>query len=146
MSAHKGACLSVCTRCRPPDYGGEDIERPGYRLAQALLADADVQSDPFNLRGIHCMSQCKRPCVVALSAPEKFTLVFGDLKPETDHGAIRALAKQYADSPDGLILRANRPECLRAGILGRIPPLDYAGDLLIPNFTSPPNSMKGPSK
>ena len=85
MAIQNGACLSVCTRCRPPDFAGEDVERPGYRMAEALLAGADVGADPFSLRGIHCMSQCKRPCVVALSAPQKFTLVFGDLSPETDH-------------------------------------------------------------
>lgn len=143
MDTRNRACLSVCTRCRHPEFSGEDVERPGYQLAEALLADTDVGADPFRLRGIHCMSQCKRPCVVALSAPQKFTLVFGDLSRETDPGAIRDLAKQYAESPDGLILRADRPECLRAGILGRIPPLDYSGDLLIPQFTSPAHPTKG---
>jgi len=81
------------------------------------------------------MSQCKRPCAVAFSAPAKFTLLFGDLAPETDVDAILHLAGQYAQSTDGLIQRADRPACLRSGILGRIPPLGYADELLDPTFS-----------
>lgn len=137
MATRELACLSVCTRCRPADFIGTDIERPGYRLAAALLQDSCIETMPVRLRGIHCMSQCKRPCVVALSAPKKFTLVFGDLSPDTDHPAVLALAEQYASSTDGLVPRPERPACLRASILGRIPPLDYEGELLVPKFNLP---------
>lgn len=137
MATRNLACLSVCTRCRPADFPGADIERPGYRLAAALSNGMSVKVGAFGLRGIHCMSQCKRPCVIAFSAPEKFTLIFGDLNSETDQFAVLALARQYAESSDGLIPRSERPECLRAGILGCVPPLDYGGELLVPKFTLP---------
>jgi len=144
MPSRDSACLSVCTRCRAPDFTWGELTRPGYRLAEMLARDADPLAEPFRLRGISCMSQCKRPCVVALSAPAKFTLLFGDLNPETDPAAIRALARQYADSTDGIVARADRPACLRAGILGRIPPFDYTGDLLVPELSQPTIKTKGP--
>lgn len=81
------------------------------------------------------MSQCKRPCVVALSGPAKFTLLFGDLAANTDAGAVLKLAAQYAKAPQGLVQRADRPEPLRTGILGRIPPLVFGGDLIDAEFT-----------
>lgn len=137
MLTRTRVCLSVCTRCRPPDFAGPDNERPGYQLAGSILRRARHEATrPFTLttRGVRCMSQCKRPCVVAFSAPAKFTLVFGDLDPQTDADAVMKLARQYAASTDGLVLRSDRPAPLRAGILGRIPPLGYAGDTIDESF------------
>ncbi|MGD1888069.1 MAG: DUF1636 family protein [Cohaesibacteraceae bacterium] len=130
-------CLSVCTRCKPPSFAGADTERPGYQLAGTILQHAREATDAtfsLTIRGVRCMSQCKRACVVALSAPAKFTLVFGDLDVETDADAVVALAHQFAHSPDGLVPRSERPAPLRAGILGRIPPLGYAGEALDERF------------
>ena len=81
------------------------------------------------------MSQCKRACVIALSGPSRYTLVFGDLDPHGNAEAILELAGQYATAPDGLVERAERPEALRAGILGRVPPLHLDGGPIDPDFT-----------
>lgn len=146
MATRKQVCLSVCTRCRPADFAGADHERPGHRLAEAVLSlaqGADPTEVDLTLRGIHCMSQCKRPCVVALSAPEKFTLLFGDLQPETDAADILSLARQYAESDERLVPRPDRPACLRSGILGRVPPLGYSGELRIPAFSLSSNRQEG---
>ncbi len=127
--------LSVCTRCKPPDFTGPDEERPGYKLAGAVLdAVRENPSANLRLRGVRCMSQCKRPCAIALSAAGKYTLLFGDLDPATTVSDILTLTDQYTTSPDGLVPRDQRPEPLRAGILGRIPPLGYDGDALDPTF------------
>ena len=126
--------LSVCTRCRPPDFTGRLKERPGYKLAEAVLARIREEAVPgLTLRGVECMSQCKRPCAVALSAHGKFTLIFGDQEQDVD--AILALARQYAESEEGLVPRTDRPQPLRESILGRVPPLDYAGEMLDPTFS-----------
>ena len=128
--------LSVCTRCKPPDFIGSDEERPGYKLAGAVLdAVRENPSPNLALRGVRCMSQCKRPCVVALSAPDKYTLFFGDLDPGTTVSDILTLADQYAASANGYVPRDQRPEQLRAGILGRIPPLCHVGDVIDDTFT-----------
>ena len=132
------ASLSICTRCRQPGFVGPDDQRPGYVLAKAIHArfsDSAAAQLGVSLRGVRCMSQCKRPCAVALSGASKYTLVFGDLDPGTDAEAILELARQYAQAPDGLVARADRPKPLRAGILGRIPPLGLDGDPIDPDFT-----------
>lgn len=139
-------CLTVCTRCRPPEFTGPDEERPGYKLAAAILRRVQRHAAlplAIHMRGARCMSQCKRPCVVALSAPAKFTLLFGDLSAGTDAHAVITLAQQYAESSDGLVPRAERPAPLRAGILGRIAPLGFAGDIIDPALAFPPNPTKG---
>ncbi|MEN0001764.1 MAG: DUF1636 domain-containing protein [Pseudomonadota bacterium] len=142
MDTQNRVCLSVCTRCRPPEFKGSDQERPGYRLAAEILrlaSDDPLAQSRLTVRGIQCMSQCKRPCVVALSAPDKFTLVFGDLDVWADAEAVMTLVHQYAQSADGLVPRSDRPASLQAGILGRIPPLGYAGEIIDPDFSYPPN-------
>jgi len=145
MQAEGHATLSVCTRCRGTSAHDCDTKRPGYRLAERirqLFADSDAARKGVALRGVRCMSQCKRPCVVALSGPGKFTLLFGDLSANTDADAVLELAARYAAVPDGLIQRADRPEPLRAGILGRIPPLFLENDLIDADFTLSPTLQK----
>ncbi|MEM6381400.1 MAG: DUF1636 domain-containing protein [Pseudomonadota bacterium] len=147
MDHQSQICLSVCTRCKPPGFSGPDHRRPGYLLAEAVLrALRQTPAYRLVLRGVRCMSQCKRPCVLALSAPGKYTLLFGDLDPQTiapeaAAPAILTLADQYAVSADGYVPRDRRPAPLRSGILGRIPPLGHTGDAIDETFAFPPNSF-----
>ena len=145
MQASERATLSVCTRCRRQGDTVGEAERPGYRLAERIryrLSESEAVRLGVALRGVRCMSQCKRPCVVALSGPGKFTLLFGDLSADTDADSVLKLAAQYALAPDGLVPRADRPEPLRAGILGRVPPLIFEGDLIDADFTLLPTLHK----
>ncbi|MEM9106071.1 MAG: DUF1636 domain-containing protein [Pseudomonadota bacterium] len=137
-------CLSVCTRCRQPEYIGPDSQRPGYRLAVAIharFAESAAGRLGMGLRGVRCMSQCKRPCAIALSGADKYTLIFGDLEPHRDTQAILDLAEQYAVIPDGYIPRAERPESLQSGILGRVAPLHFVNDPVDPDFFIPSSQM-----
>lgn len=126
------AVLSICMTCRD----GRETEtgtRGGSRLAVAIhsriggLAAAGVA-----LRGVKCMSQCKRPCIVSISQNDKFTYVFGDLDPdEAGHTeALIELVERYNKAPEGFLERRDRPERLRANILGRFPPLRSASSLV----------------
>ena len=126
------AVLSICMTCRD----GRETEtgtRGGSRLAEAIhsqiggLAKAGVA-----LRGVKCMSQCKRPCIVSLSQDDKFTYVFGDLDPdEPAHiEALIELVERYNKAPEGFLERRDRPELLRANILGRLPPIRSASPLV----------------
>ena len=117
--------LSVCFRCRSPDWqGGPEDARPGSALADALGQEAVRRGiDLAVLRDVRCMSQCKRPCVVAFSSLAKFTYLFGDLDPSRDAGAVLDAFMVYNASADGFMERFERPEVMRDGILGRIPPL-----------------------
>jgi predicted metal-binding protein len=119
------ACLSVCFRCKPEGWSGDaDTRRPGADLADSIEAEATRRGIDLDvLRDVRCMSQCKRPCVVAFSHPEKFTYLFGDLDPARDAAAVLDAFVLYCAKPEGFMERFERPEALQAGILGRVPPL-----------------------
>lgn len=137
MARKDDTTLSICTRCRPVGETMDDEQRPGYRLAQAVhsrFSNSQAAKCGVALRGVKCMSQCKRHCVIGLSGSGKFTLLFGDLNPQYDAVAILQLAAEYAEQSDGLVQRADRPEALRASILGRVPPIGH-DDLVDPDFT-----------
>ena len=118
--------------CRDGREADQD-SRGGTRLAQCILARWEAQgSSEFRFRGVECTSQCKRPCIVSLSAPQRFTYVFGDLDPEDpDHvEALFELAALYNDAPEGFLERAERPKPLRASILARLPSWDSTSKLV----------------
>lgn len=126
--------LSICMTCRDGREGAGGV-RGGTRLAQSVLTRVgDPSTKGVKLRGVQCMSQCKRPCVASLSAQGKFTYVFGELDPERDDhvDALLALAALYRYAPEGFLERGERPEPLRTNILGRLPPLDSASHLITP--------------
>lgn len=129
--------LSICLRCcdgREETDAGLD-QRGGHRLARAVAAEFEsgiAASHGVTLRGVNCMSQCKRACTVALSGRGRFTYLFGDLDPEIHSADVLAVAAAYADAPDGFLPRPSRPQVMRAGILGRVPPLGFEGDLVEP--------------
>lgn len=122
--------LSICTTCRD---GREraDCLRGGARLAQAVLARTDEKMG-LELRGVRCMSQCKRPCVASLTAHRRFTYVFGDLDPEKPDyiDALLDLVLRYKNAPEGFLARDERPNLLRANILGRLPPIGSQSTLV----------------
>ena len=68
----------------------------------------------------------------SFTAADYFTYSFGDLDPEcSEHiDALFTFAEIYASAPEGFVLRNDRPEVLRAGILGRYPPIKTASELV----------------
>jgi predicted metal-binding protein len=118
--------LFVCKSCAfsstQRDY---KEQRGGYHLLQSLLnlQQQWALQSKYNVKAVDCLSACNRPCVVALAAPSKTTLMFGDLPPLQSASAVLQLAEQYYASEDGIVPRQERPDLLKKGILARIPPL-----------------------
>lgn len=117
----------VCTTCRPADVP-RDQPAPGAALLEAVQVAAwDV--DPAQLahvriRGVECMTGCNRACTVTFQAAGKYLYYFGDLAADAETAAhILACAQLHAETPDGTLLRNDRPTRMRNGILARIPPL-----------------------
>jgi predicted metal-binding protein len=115
----------VCTTCRDPQ-DPPDAERAGARLHRAVAALAGERDAPVEVIGVECLSVCKRPCTVALSAPGKWTYVYGDFSPETGAETLLAGAALYAEAPDGLIPWRQRPDALKRGVVSRMPPFPPA--------------------
>lgn len=131
MRAMAVPTLSICLTCRDGREGDRGDIRGGARLAEAVCA-ANWRGCPVQLRGVRCMSQCKRFCVVSLTAHDAFTYLFGDLDPDdrTHVQAIHDLIPLYRAAPEGFLGRDARPEPLRASILGRLPPVGAKSDLV----------------
>ncbi|MEM6848142.1 MAG: DUF1636 domain-containing protein [Pseudomonadota bacterium] len=138
-----GVVLSVCLRCRDGREDDHADERGGARFARAVaaaIAEQDGDLPAFEARGVRCMSQCKRACTVSLTAPGAFTWLFGDLDPDKHADDVLALVRLYAQSPGGFMARADRPPPMRAGVLGRLPPIGSAHDIIEPLVPPPGKS------
>lgn len=110
------ATLFVCVTCK----AGE--ERPGQALYDALVER--MQDEPgVTLRAVECLSVCKRPCTVALSARGKWTYVVGDLSQASHLDDIVVAARRFAQTTDGLVPWRERPVPFRKGVISRTPPL-----------------------
>ena len=115
----------VCVSCR----SGPDLsQRPGQVLFDALHArlsegpeSAAGPTATVEVKAVKCLSVCTRPATIALSAPDKWTYVIGDLSP-IDSEAILAGARDFAATPDGIVPWNQRPLCFRKGTVSRTPP------------------------
>ena len=132
MSGGPIPTLSICLRCRDGRESARADVRGGARLADAVCDLVARRGCDADLRGVRCMSQCKRSCVVSLTAPGSFTYIFGDLDPEApDHAqAILDLIPLYRSAPEGFVARDTRPAPLRGSILGRLPPIGTSSELV----------------
>lgn len=131
--SHNKPILSFCITCRDGHEAVQKDIRGGTRLAQAFMDYSEsVQQPIFELRGVRCMSQCKRSCIVSLSASGCFSYMFGDLSAsEPSHvEALGELIPLYLAGPEGFLQREDRPEPLRTRILGRLPPPGSSSSLV----------------
>jgi len=112
--------LHVCITCRAGQTLAEGETAPGARL-HAALVEAGVPDD-VNLVPVECLSACSQGCSVALSAPGRWSYVYGRLSADNARDVI-AGASAYAAAPDGVVPWRSRPEIFRKQSLARIPPL-----------------------
>ncbi|WP_426439210.1 DUF1636 family protein [Bradyrhizobium genosp. P] len=112
--------LHVCTTCRAGQTLEEGEVTPGARLHSAIL-DAGVP-DGVTLVPVECLSACSQGCSVALSAPGRWSYVYGRLSAANATDVI-AGASAYAAAPNGIVPWRSRPEIFRKQSLARIPPV-----------------------
>lgn len=112
--------LLICSTCRAgePFVEGEPV--PGERLARAALAAP--APDGVRIARVECLSACSQGCAVALSAPGRWSYVYGRMT-EADVPEILSGAAAYAAAPDGLVPWRERPEIIRKNSLARLPPI-----------------------
>ena len=116
-----GVTVLVCVTCKHADEGGV---RPGRALFDALETRIALRGlGDVALRPVECLSVCKRPCTIALSAPDKWTYVVGDLDIDANADDVIDAALKFAATPDGLIPWRERPQSFRKGVISRVPPL-----------------------
>jgi predicted metal-binding protein len=113
--------LHVCTTCKA-NLPVEDGETPlGAQLYAAILAGEPPEG--VRIIGVECLSACKEGAAVALSAPGRWSYVYGRMTP-ADAADILSGAAAYARAPDGLVPWRERPIIFRKQSLARIPPME----------------------
>ena len=116
--------LSVCLTCRD---NREEIygDRGGTRLARKVHQELG-SNKLVKLRGVECMSNCKRACILSLTSLNGFTYMFGDIDPNRSEyvKSLKNLISTYKSRPAGYLRRRERPETYRSNILGRLPPIN----------------------
>ena len=90
--------------------------------AQALWDN--VRECRVAIRPVECLSACDNGCNIALSAPGRWSYVYGHMDPDLHVADILAGAAAYAAAADGLVPWRDRPQIFRKQSLARIPPLE----------------------
>jgi predicted metal-binding protein len=112
--------LHVCITCRAGQTIPEGEPTPGARLRDAII-EAGVP-EGVNLVPVECLSACSQGCSVALSAPGRWSYVYGRLSQANARDVV-AGATAYAAASDGIVPWRSRPEIFRKQSLARIPPI-----------------------
>jgi predicted metal-binding protein len=113
-----GVTLHVCITCKAGQPVPEGARPPGALLHDALAGGGAG----FAVRPVECLSACNTGCAVALSAPGRWSYVYGHMTPDDAPEILRGAAL-YAQAPDGLVVWRERPTIFRKQSLARIPPL-----------------------
>lgn len=112
--------LHVCITCRAGQTVPEGQPTPGSLLHHAIVK---VGAPPgVNVVPVECLSACNQGCSVALSAPGRWSYVYGRLSAENVPDIVAGVAA-YAAAPDGIVPWRARPEIFRKQSLARIPPI-----------------------
>src|SRR6185437_10892022 len=119
------ATIYVCLTCRRPG-DPDDAPRPGVALAAATVAAAE--NTGIAVHPLKCLANCKRGCSAAVRRDGAWTYIFGHLDAATDAAALIEGARLLARSADGLMPWRGRPDCLKRGLIARVPPLDFVGE------------------
>lgn len=115
------ATLHVCITCKAGSAVPEGEAAPGAVLHAALTGTAAPEG--VRIVAVECLSACSQGCSVALSAPGKWSYVYGRLT-GADAAEILAGAAAYAASADGIVPWRERPIIFRKQSLARIPPME----------------------
>ncbi len=127
LSAHPPSgpvLVSVCVTCKTAD--GSAVVGPEMLTAvQAALGGDDSH---VRVRPVQCLGVCKRPATVAVTSPDGYTFLFGDLHIDSGTAALASFVKSYRKSDYGLVPWRERADVLRRGMVARVPPLRWSPD------------------
>ncbi len=114
-----GVTLHVCVTCKAGQPLSDGAPTPGAQLHAALAqgAGAGVTVQP-----VECLSACGAGCTVALTAPGRWSYVYGHMTADDAPEILRGTTL-YAGTTDGVVVWRDRPAIFRKRSLARVPPL-----------------------
>jgi predicted metal-binding protein len=123
--------IFVCITCRQLTEDFEqDQPRPGAVLANALEARLAAEAEPCAVvRRVDCLAVCERPCTIALAAEDKWTYLIGDVDPLAHADDVVGAARKVSAAPNGIVRLRERPPFFRKGVIARVPPLSFEGEI-----------------
>ncbi len=124
-SAGEAVTLVVCASCRD-ETGSDARPRAGEILGDTVRELA--RNTEITVRQVECLGNCKRRLSAAMLRNGCWSYVFGDLTQENAPDLI-AGATLFATSIDGLMPWRGRPDCLKRGLVARLPPASLLEDL-----------------
>ena len=117
--------VSVCISCKAADGSGVMVGPDMLGAVKAALGDSDAA---VMVRPVQCLSVCKRPATVAVTSPDGYTFLFGDLQTESGTAALVCFVRSYQKADYGLVPWRERAEVLRKGMVARVPPMRWSPD------------------
>jgi predicted metal-binding protein len=119
------AIIYVCITCKRSGEP-ESEPRPGAILADATAKAAEGTG--IEVRSVRCLANCTRGPSAALRCQGSWTYIFGGLG---DDGASALIdgARLLTRAADGILPWRGRPEPLKRGLIARVPPIDFQGDV-----------------
>ena len=124
MGSPGPATIYVCVTCRPAAEP-KDEPCPGVALAEATAAAADAAIPAVTVRRVRCLGNCSRGPSAAIRGEQTWSYVFGGLDPSQDGPSLVTGAHLLSASVDGIMPWRGRPDCLKRGLVARIPPLQF---------------------
>ncbi len=115
--------IYVCSSCRNEE-NDDTHPRPGLLFGNEVRRAAANCS--IAVEQVECLANCKRRLSAAMVRPGGWTYVFGDLCPDDAEDLVEG-ARLYQGSGNGLIPWRGRPDCLKRGLVARIPPQTFNG-------------------
>ncbi|UZE47807.1 DUF1636 domain-containing protein [Rhodopseudomonas sp. P2A-2r] len=114
--------VSVCITCKSAD-GSAVVGPEMFDAVKSALGVSDVM-----VRPVQCLSVCKRPATVAVTSPDGYTFLFGDLQTDSGSAALVSFVQSYQKSDYGLVPWRERADVLRKGMVARVPPMRWSPD------------------
>ena len=115
----------VCITCRRAGEPDSD-PRPGAILAMATAKAAEGRG--VMVRPVRCLANCTRGPSAAIRCNGAWAYIFGQLDVMCGPALVEG-ARLLAGASDGLMPWRGRPEPLKRGLIARMPPLDFPGDV-----------------
>lgn len=114
----------VCTACGKTEGTGDEH---GRKSVADVIGDGlrDAGITDVAVRNVECLAVCKRPATMAITAPDSWTYILGDLDADADPQGIVDTVLAYRRSANGIVPWAERPAVFCKGVIARVPPQSF---------------------